>query len=129
MFKNHNNVSKICFGFTRLLINGVNLYLIYHVTPASVYLFKISNENIGTMHEICSKLSTKTRRRRWGVVSLLLTLDIFYNTLLPVAILLVLYLVVVLRCSVKKGVLRNLTKFTGKHLCQCLFFNKVACNF
>ena len=35
----------------------------------------------------------------------------------------------------KKGVLGNLTKFTGKHLCQSLFFNKVAglrpqaCNF
>ena len=26
----------------------------------------------------------------------------------------------------KKGVLRNFTKFTGKHLCQSLFFNKVA---
>ena len=26
----------------------------------------------------------------------------------------------------KKGVLRNFKKFTGKHLCQCLFFNKVA---
>ena len=25
-----------------------------------------------------------------------------------------------------KGVLRNFTKFTGKHLCQGLFFNKVA---
>ena len=25
----------------------------------------------------------------------------------------------------KKGVLRNLTKFTEKHLCQNLFFNKV----
>ena len=31
------------------------------------------------------------------------------------------------RCSVKKVFLdRNLTKFTGKHLCQSLFFNKVA---
>ena len=30
------------------------------------------------------------------------------------------------RCSNEKGVLRNLTKFTGKHLCQSLFFNKVA---
>ena len=32
----------------------------------------------------------------------------------------------------KKGVLRNFTKFTGKHLCESLFFNKVAglaCNF
>ena len=30
------------------------------------------------------------------------------------------------RCSVKKGILRNLAKFTGKHLYQSLFFNKVA---
>ena len=28
--------------------------------------------------------------------------------------------------SVKKGVLGNFTKFTGKHLCQSLFFNEVA---
>ena len=36
------------------------------------------------------------------------------------------------RCSVRKSVLRNFAKFTGKHLCQNLFFNKVAdlaCNF
>ena len=33
---------------------------------------------------------------------------------------------VVQRCSVKNGVLRNFTKFKGKHLCQSLFFNKVA---
>ena len=26
----------------------------------------------------------------------------------------------------EKGVLRNFTKFTGKHLCQSPFFNKVA---
>ena len=26
----------------------------------------------------------------------------------------------------KKGVIRNFTKFTGKHLCQSLFFNKIA---
>ena len=30
------------------------------------------------------------------------------------------------RCSAKKGVLRNFAKFTGKHLCQSTFFNKVA---
>ena len=35
------------------------------------------------------------------------------------------------RCShpdvfCEKGVLRNFAKFTGKHLCQSLFFNKVA---
>ena len=34
------------------------------------------------------------------------------------------------RCPVKKGVLRNFAIFTGKHLRQSLFFNKVkACNF
>ena len=30
------------------------------------------------------------------------------------------------KCSVRKGVLRNFAKFTGKRLCQRLFFNKVA---
>ena len=30
------------------------------------------------------------------------------------------------RCSVRKSVLRNFAKFTGKHLCQSLFFNKFA---
>ena len=29
-------------------------------------------------------------------------------------------------CSIKKDVLKNFSKFTGKHLCQSLFFNKVA---
>ena len=28
----------------------------------------------------------------------------------------------------KNGVLRNFAKFSGKHLCESLFFNK-ACNF
>ena len=30
------------------------------------------------------------------------------------------------RCFLSKGVLRNFAKFAGKHLCQSLFFNKVA---
>ena len=30
------------------------------------------------------------------------------------------------RCSMKKVVVRNFTKFTGKHMRQSLFFNKVA---
>ena len=35
---------------------------------------------------------------------------------------------VIWRCSVyRKGVLRDFTKFTGKHLCQKIFFNEVAC--
>ena len=32
----------------------------------------------------------------------------------------------VCRCSVKKVFLNIFTKFTKKHLCQSLFFNKVA---
>ena len=30
------------------------------------------------------------------------------------------------RGSIKKSVLKNLTKFTGKLMCRSLFFNKVA---
>ena len=30
------------------------------------------------------------------------------------------------RCSIEKGALINFGKLTGKHLCQSLFFNKVA---
>ena len=30
------------------------------------------------------------------------------------------------KCTVKKDVLRNFTKLTGKYMCQGLFFNKVA---
>ena len=33
---------------------------------------------------------------------------------------------VVRKCSIKKGVLRNFTKFSGKYLCQSLFFGKIA---
>ena len=33
---------------------------------------------------------------------------------------------VVRRCAIKKGVLRNFGKFTGKHLWRSLFFNKVV---
>ena len=30
------------------------------------------------------------------------------------------------RCSIKIGILKYFTKFTGKHLCQSLFFNKIS---
>ena len=30
------------------------------------------------------------------------------------------------RCSVKNDILKNFAEFIGKHLCQSLFFNKVA---
>ena len=34
---------------------------------------------------------------------------------------------VVQKCSVKKVFFKNFAKFTGKHLCQSLFFDKVTC--
>ena len=37
-----------------------------------------------------------------------------------------LYIRIFLNSPSKKGVLRNFEKFTGKHLRQCLFFNKVT---
>ena len=39
------------------------------------------------------------------------------------------YMIIFYHCPevfCKKGVLRNFAKFTGKHLCQSLFSNKVA---
>ena len=33
------------------------------------------------------------------------------------------------RCSIETLVLKHFTKFTGKHLCQSLFFKVEACNF
>ena len=30
------------------------------------------------------------------------------------------------RCSIRNGVLKNFAKLTGKHLCQSLFYIKVA---
>ena len=33
---------------------------------------------------------------------------------------------VIQRCSVKKAILKNLAKLTGKPLCRSLFFNNVA---
>ena len=32
----------------------------------------------------------------------------------------------IVRCFVRKGVLRNFEKFTGKHMCQRLFFNNFS---
>ena len=34
--------------------------------------------------------------------------------------------VVYQRCSIRNGVLKNFANFTGKHLCQSLFYIKVA---
>ena len=44
-------------------------------------------------------------------------LEIFYGLQIPVAT----RRTRNRKCSAKKGVLKNFTKFTGKHLCQSLF--------
>ena len=75
----------------------VFLALIY---PVGIYLFKVNNENT---RAICDVLSQSTLSS--------------FHTLLRSS-----------RPEVfcKKGVLKNFEKFTGKHLCHSLFFNKVA---
>ena len=40
------------------------------LTPASIYLFKVSNENHQTISEICSKITIKAPERRLEVVLL-----------------------------------------------------------
>ena len=40
---------------------------IFDISPAGIYLFKVSNRNTRPMSEICSKLTVKTpKRRRFG---------------------------------------------------------------
>ena len=39
---------------------------IFDISPAGIYLFKVSNRNTRPMSEICSKLTIKTpKRRQW----------------------------------------------------------------
>ena len=52
-------------------------------------------------------------KEQWGWVVLLLIHQIYYRSSHR-------------NCSVRKDVLRNFAKFTEKHLCQSLFYNKVA---
>ena len=72
--------------------------------PAAIYLLEVNNRNTRTMWEICSKLTIKTPLNK--------SLEPYRSSHRG--------------CPIKDGVPRNFTKFTGKHLCQSLFFNKVA---
>ena len=113
------------------------------LNPVSIYLFKINNRNRRTMRKTFStweKLIKKTPERcHYGIVlSLLLTLTRFhilfwcvYCWLSPSKCRLGILLKPIVniyiesrsshqRCSIRKGVLKNFTKFTGKHLCQSL---------
>ena len=76
----------------------VFLALIY---PVGIYLLKVNNENTTAICNVSSQSTLSS-----------------FHTLLRSS-----------RPEVycKKSVLRNFEKSIGKHLCQCLFFNKVAC--
>ena len=50
----------------------------------------------------------------------------FYFMLKPLFVLKIQYSSSTQRCFMKKGVFKNFTKFTGKHLCLSLFFDKVT---
>ena len=89
----------------------------------------VKNRHIGESGRLISDVKEITKRK--NIEGFLVTMDIgkafdsldhnfLISTLEKYAE------AVVQRCSVKKGVLRNLTKFTDKHLCVSLFFNEVA---
>ena len=113
-----------------IVVSRSNLSTIGHLTAQS------SNRNNRTMFETCSKLTIKTP----GQYHLTSLLCLYFSVYIHVSQLVYfLYWVpwtchyllgrclpFVRRCSVIKSVLKNFTKFTGKHLCQCLFFNKVT---
>ena len=65
------------------------------------------------MPEVCNFIKTETLSRVFSSEFCEISKNIYFHKQPPD----VLY---------KKGVSRNFIKFTGKHLCQILFFNKVA---
>ena len=90
-------------------MSSVNYYCSFTNKPKSLKVSKtwLVSTNCGA---ICSAQSLKmfrlARKNKWNKLKNLLSSH--------------------QKCSVKKGVPGNFTKFTGKYLCQSLFFNKVA---
>ena len=78
---------------------------------ANIYLFKFTNRNTRKKCNLYSKLIIKTKERcLYDIMDVIWILIRSSHR----------------RCSIRKSFLRNLAKFTGKLLCQSLFFNKVA---
>ena len=78
-----------------------------------------SCHNLTSFFQILLTLDTFHFAQDWSLGSVLLTVNYILKKLHHIE-------AVAWRCSVKKDVLRNFTKFTGKHLRHSLFFNKVA---
>ena len=60
---------KVCLAvFQHYYIIYLQLYICWICSeyPANIYLFKVNNRNTRKMRELCSKLTTKTpKRRQW----------------------------------------------------------------
>ena len=114
--------------------------------PGSIYLLKVNNRNTRTRCEICSNLTIKTPARRHWRRSGVFIFKLEQMSYLVLVFLLLLWTV---KCPLgKHGIFRSTSihkqppevfnekrcsqKFckihrkTWKHLCQSLFFNKVA---
>ena len=106
-----------------------------HKNPVGFYQLNINNRNTRPRCEICSKLTIKTpERRQWR------RSDVFNGNFEHTSHAFLVFLLLTLnmylpsenagslsthgseaashrRFSIKKGILKNLTKFTGKNLC------------
>ena len=89
------------------LLNSINLNV---KPPKFLYSNLYHNNDHDTKSFHKKNLRSDVRKRNHGKFKMNRELDRSINR----------------NCSAKKGVLRNFEKFTGKHLCQGLFFHKVA---
>ena len=81
--------------------------MIASASPVSIYMLKVNNRNTRTSRETCSKLKFVTKSRHLTKL-LKKSIDLLEAAIRGVLI--------------KKDVLKNFAKFTGKHLCRsCVF--------
>ena len=81
--------------------------MIASASPVSIYMFKVNNRNTRTRCETCSKLKFVTKSR-YLTKLLKKSIDLLEAAIRGVLI--------------KKDVLKNFAKFTGKHLCRSCAF-------
>ena len=96
----------------------------YEINQANIYFFTVNNENTRTMCEICPKLILKTPERRQWIRS-----GVFIIDFEQIAHIVLVFPLLTLHKWIPTGNGLNLkifAKFIGKHLCQSLFFKKVA---
>ena len=98
-----------------------NVYFLYRTNSVSV---KGVADLFDLLEALIKEKTTYGRKENYNIMSLIKKyLEVSNITSEPISFY---YRSSHQRCSVKKGVLRNFAKFTGKHLCQSLVFNKVT---